>query len=179
VIESLLVALLCRGHALMIGVPGLGKTLMARTLSRALHMEYRRIQFTPDLMPADITGTDIIMEDRKRAGGGLSFCAGPSSPISCSPMKSIARLPRHRRRSCRRCRTGSHGRAAHLSPDPPFFVVATQNPVEQEGTYPLPEAQLDRFMFNIPVNYPPPGGSRDRQEHDLQCRGDAPADSFC
>lgn len=157
VIESLLVAMLCRGHALMIGVPGLGKTLMARTLARALNMEYRRIQFTPDLMPADITGTDIIMEDPETGRRRLEFLKGPlfanfvlADEINRAPPKTQAALLQAMQEL-----EVTVGR--HTYPlAPPFFVVATQNPVEQEGTYPLPEAQLDRFMFNIPVNYPTP-----------------------
>jgi MoxR-like ATPase len=157
VIESLLVAMLCRGHSLMIGVPGLGKTLMARTLARALNMEYRRIQFTPDLMPADITGTDIIMEDPETGRRRLEFLRGPlfanfvlADEINRAPPKTQAALLQAMQEL-----EVTVGR--HTYPlAPPFFVVATQNPVEQEGTYPLPEAQLDRFMFNIPVNYPTP-----------------------
>ncbi len=157
VIESLLVAMLCRGHALMIGVPGLGKTLMARTLARALNMEYRRIQFTPDLMPADITGTDIIMEDPETGRRRMEFLKGPlfanfvlADEINRAPPKTQAALLQAMQEL-----EVTVGR--HTYPlAPPFFVVATQNPVEQEGTYPLPEAQLDRFMFNIPVNYPSP-----------------------
>jgi MoxR-like ATPase len=157
VIESLLVALLCRGHALMIGVPGLGKTLMARTLARALNMEYRRIQFTPDLMPADITGTDIIMEDPETGRRRMEFLRGPlfanfvlADEINRAPPKTQAALLQAMQEL--EITVGRH--TYPLSP--PFFVVATQNPVEQEGTYPLPEAQLDRFMFNIPVTYPSP-----------------------
>ena len=155
VIESLLVAMLCRGHALMVGVPGLGKTLMARTLARALNMEYRRIQFTPDLMPADITGTDIIMEDPESGRRRMEFLRGPlfanfvlADEINRAPPKTQAALLQAMQEL-----EVTVGR--HTYPlNPPFFVVATQNPVEQEGTYPLPEAQLDRFMFNIPVDYP-------------------------
>src|SRR5262245_12903619 len=157
VIENLLVALLCRGHALMIGVPGLGKTLMARTLARALNMEYRRIQFTPDLMPADITGTDIIMEDPETGRRRLEFLRGPlfanfvlADEINRAPPKTQAALLQAMQEL--EITVGRHT----YSLAPPFFVVATQNPVEQEGTYPLPEAQLDRFMFNIPVTYPSP-----------------------
>jgi MoxR-like ATPase len=157
VIDSLLVALLCRGHALMIGVPGLGKTLMARTLARALAMDYRRIQFTPDLMPSDITGTDIIMEDPATGGRRLEFFRGPlfanfllADEINRAPPKTQAALLQAMQEL-----EVSVGRQTYLL-NPPFFVVATQNPVEQEGTYPLPEAQLDRFMFNIPVTYPTP-----------------------
>ena len=157
VIDSLLIALLCRGHALMVGVPGLGKTLMARTLAKALEMEYRRIQFTPDLMPSDITGTDIIMEDHETGRRKLEFVRGPlfanfllADEINRAPPKTQAALLQAMQEL-----EVSVGRNTYTLP-PPFFVVATQNPVEQEGTYPLPEAQLDRFMFNIPVPYPTP-----------------------
>ena len=157
VIDHLLVALLCRGHALMIGVPGLGKTLMARTLARALDMEYRRIQFTPDLMPSDITGTDIIIEDPETNRRRLEFHRGPlftnfllADEINRAPPKTQAALLQAMQEM-----EVSVGRETYPLL-PPFFVVATQNPVEQEGTYPLPEAQLDRFMFNIPVTYPTP-----------------------
>lgn len=157
VIDMLLVCLLCRGHALMIGVPGLGKTLMARTLARSLNMEYRRIQFTPDLMPSDITGTDIIMEDAETGRRKLEFIRGPlfanfllADEINRAPPKTQAALLQAMQElEC------SVGRSTYPL-QPPFFVVATQNPVEQEGTYPLPEAQLDRFMFNIQVTYPTP-----------------------
>ncbi len=157
VIDSLLVALLCRGHALMIGVPGLGKTLMARSLARALDLEYRRIQFTPDLMPSDITGTDIIMEDPETGRRRMEFFRGPlftnfllADEINRAPPKTQAALLQAMQEL-----EVSVGRQTY-GLNPPFFVVATQNPVEQEGTYPLPEAQLDRFMFNIPVEYPTP-----------------------
>src|SRR5690349_19506651 len=157
VIDMLLVCLLCRGHALMIGVPGLGKTLMARTLARSLNMDYRRIQFTPDLMPSDITGTDIIMEDAETGRRRLEFLPGPlfanfllADEINRAPPKTQAALLQAMQEL-----EVTVGR--HTYPlAPPFFVVATQNPVEQEGTYPLPEAQLDRFMFNIRVTYPSP-----------------------
>jgi MoxR-like ATPase len=157
VIDSLLVTLLCRGHALMIGVPGLGKTLMARTIARALQMEYHRIQFTPDLMPSDITGTDIIEEDPETGRRKLEFFPGPlfthfllADEINRAPPKTQAALLQAMQEL-----EVSVGRRTYTL-DPPFFVVATQNPIEQEGTYPLPEAQLDRFMFNIPVTYPTP-----------------------
>ena len=157
VIDSLLVALLCRGHALMIGVPGLGKTLMARTLARALDMDYRRIQFTPDLMPSDITGTDVIMEDPETNRRRLEFHRGPlftnfllADEINRAPPKTQAALLQ----AMQELEVSVGRQTYELAP--PFFVVATQNPVEQEGTYPLPEAQLDRFMFNIPVTYPTP-----------------------
>lgn len=155
VIDNLLVALLCRGHALMIGVPGLGKTLMARSLARMLDMEYSRIQFTPDLMPSDITGSDIIEEDPDTGRRRLEFFRGPlfanfllADEINRAPPKTQAALLQAMQEL-----EVSVGRETYKL-DPPFFVVATQNPLEQEGTYPLPEAQLDRFMFDIPVTYP-------------------------
>jgi MoxR-like ATPase len=157
VIDALLVALLCKGHALMIGVPGLGKTLMARSVARALQMDYRRIQFTPDLMPSDITGTDIIEEDPETGRRKLEFFQGPlfthfllADEINRAPPKTQAALLQAMQEM-----EVSVGRQTYQL-SPPFIVVATQNPIEQEGTYPLPEAQLDRFMFNIPVTYPTP-----------------------
>ncbi len=155
VIDSLLIAMLCRGHALMIGVPGLGKTLMGRSLAKMLDMQYQRIQFTPDLMPSDITGSDIIEEDPETGRRALEFFRGPlftnfllADEINRAPPKTQAALLQAMQE-----REVSVGRETYRLP-PPFFVVATQNPIEQEGTYPLPEAQLDRFMFNIPVIYP-------------------------
>ena len=155
VIDHLLIALLCRGHALMLGVPGLGKTLIARTMARALDLEFSRIQFTPDLMPTDITGTDIIEEDPETGRRRLEFFPGPvfanfllADEINRAPPKTQAALLQAMQE-----REVTVGRQTYEL-KPPFFVVATQNPIEQEGTYPLPEAQLDRFMFNIPVTYP-------------------------
>jgi MoxR-like ATPase len=157
VVETLLLALLSRGHVLMLGVPGLGKTLMARTLARCLDLAYQRIQFTPDLMPADITGTDIIEEDPQTGRRKLEFFQGPlftnfllADEINRAPPKTQAALLQAMQE-----REVSVGRRT-FPLEPPFFVVATQNPIEQEGTYPLPEAQLDRFMFNVPVTYPTP-----------------------
>src|SRR5262245_52924443 len=157
VLDALLMALLCRGHVLMLGVPGLGKTLMARTIARALEMDYRRIQFTPDLMPSDITGTDIIEEDPDTGRRKLEFFQGPlftnfllADEINRAPPKTQAALLQAMQEL-----EVSVGRRNYVL-EPPFFVIATQNPIEQEGTYPLPEAQLDRFMFNIPVSYPTP-----------------------
>ncbi|TMQ34451.1 MAG: MoxR family ATPase [Planctomycetota bacterium] len=157
VLDHLLMALLCRGHVLMLGVPGLGKTLMARTIARALEMDYRRIQFTPDLMPSDITGTDIIEEDPDTGRRKLEFFSGPlftnfllADEINRAPPKTQAALLQAMQEL-----EVSVGRRTYKL-EPPFFVVATQNPIEQEGTYPLPEAQLDRFMFNVPVTYPTP-----------------------
>ena len=155
VIEELLIALFCRGHCLLVGVPGLAKTLMIRTLSRALHLTFKRIQFTPDLMPADITGTDIIQEDPETGQRHFVYLKGPvfsnillADEINRTPPKTQAALLE----AMQEHQVTASGRLYKL--DEPFFVLATQNPIEQEGTYPLPEAQLDRFMFNIKVDYP-------------------------
>ena len=155
VIDHLLVGLLCRGHILLLGVPGVGKTLMSRTLARTLDMEFRRIQFTPDLMPSDITGMDIIEEDAATGRRKLEFLPGPvftnfllADEINRTPPKTQAALLQAMQE-----REVSIGRRTYPL-NPPFFVVATQNPIEMEGTYPLPEAQLDRFMFNLRVKYP-------------------------
>jgi MoxR-like ATPase len=155
VVDSLLVGLLCRGHILLQGVPGLGKTLMARTLSRTLDMQFRRVQFTPDLMPADITGTDVMEEDQATGKHRVSFVPGPvftnfllADEINRTPPKTQAALLQAMQEG-----EVSVGRETYRL-KPPFFVVATQNPIEMEGTYPLPEAQLDRFMFNVKVKYP-------------------------
>ena len=156
-LDSLLIGLLCRGHVLMLGLPGLGKTLMARTIARALDMDFQRIQFTPDLMPTDITGTDIIEEDPQTGRRTLEFQQGPlfthfllADEINRAPPKTQAALLQ----AMQELEVSVGRRTYKLAP--PFFVVATQNPIEQEGTYPLPEAQLDRFMFNVPVDYPTP-----------------------
>ena len=155
IIDSLLISLLCRGHVLLHGVPGLGKTLMARTLARTLEMEFRRVQFTPDLMPADITGTDVMEEDQATGKHRVSFVPGPvftnfllADEINRTPPKTQAALLQAMQEQ-----EVSVGRETYQL-KPPFFVVATQNPIEMEGTYPLPEAQLDRFMFNLKVKYP-------------------------
>jgi MoxR-like ATPase len=155
IIDSLLIGLLCRGHILMLGVPGLGKTLMARTLARTLDMEFRRVQFTPDLMPADITGTDVMEEDQVTGKHRVSFMQGPvftnfllADEINRTPPKTQAALLQAMQEG-----EVSVGRETYKL-KPPFYVVATQNPIEMEGTYPLPEAQLDRFMFNLKVQYP-------------------------
>jgi MoxR-like ATPase len=157
VLDSVLTALLCRGHALLVGVPGLGKTLMAKTIARSLQLSFGRIQFTPDLMPSDIIGTDIIEEDPETGRRRLEFFQGPlfthfllADEINRAPPKTQAALLQAMQEQ-----EVSVGRRLYQL-DPPFFVVATQNPIEQEGTYPLPEAQLDRFMFNVPVYYPSP-----------------------
>ena len=155
VVEHLLLTLLVGGHCLITGMPGTAKTLLVRTLGEALGLTFKRIQFTPDLMPTDITGTDIIEEDidHRPPHAGRS-CPGRCSRTCCSRTKSIARRRRRRPRCSRRCRsTRSRCAATHHMLEPPFFVLATQNPIELEGTYPLPEAQLDRFLFNVLLDY--------------------------
>jgi MoxR-like ATPase len=155
VIEELLVAMFARGHCLLVGVPGLAKTLMIRTLADALSLEFRRIQFTPDLMPSDITGTEVIQEDKLSGTRELRFLKGPifgnvilADEINRTPPKTQAALLE----AMQEHQITAGGRRHRLTE--PFFVLATQNPIEQEGTYPLPEAQLDRFMFNTFVDYP-------------------------
>jgi MoxR-like ATPase len=155
VIEELLIALFCRGHALLVGVPGLAKTLLISTLSRTLGLSFSRIQFTPDLMPSDITGTEVIEEDKTTGGRMMRFVRGPvfanvilADEINRTPPKTQAALLEAMQEH-----QVTAGGKQHRLPQP-FFVLATQNPIEQEGTYPLPEAQLDRFMFNIHVGYP-------------------------
>jgi MoxR-like ATPase len=155
VIEELLVAMFARGHCLLVGVPGLAKTLMIRSLADAFSLEFRRIQFTPDLMPSDITGTEVIQEDKSTGTRALKFMQGPifgnvilADEINRTPPKTQAALLE----AMQEYQITAGGRRHQL--DPPFFVLATQNPIEQEGTYPLPEAQLDRFMFNTFVDYP-------------------------
>ncbi len=155
VVEQLLMALFSRGHCLLVGVPGLAKTLLVSTVSRILHLSFKRIQFTPDLMPADITGTDILQDDPESGRRKFIFLQGPifanmvlADEINRTPPKTQAALLEAMQEH--NVTAGAH--TYHL-PEP-FFVLATQNPIEQEGTYPLPEAQLDRFMFNIIVDYP-------------------------
>ena len=155
VIEELLISLFSRGHCLLEGVPGLAKTLMISTLSRALNLSFSRIQFTPDLMPADITGTEIIEENRTTGSRERRFLEGPlfshivlADEINRTPPKTQAALLEAMQE-----RQVTVGRVRHPLSDP-FFVLATQNPIEQEGTYPLPEAQQDRFMFKVFVSYP-------------------------
>jgi MoxR-like ATPase len=160
VIEQLLMALFSKGHCLLVGVPGLAKTLLVSTVSRILHLSFKRIQFTPDLMPADITGTDILQDDPETGRRQFTFLPGPvfaniilADEINRTPPKTQAALLE----AMQEHHVTAGGQTFHL-PEP-FFVLATQNPIEQEGTYPLPEAQLDRFMFNITVSYP----SRDEE----------------
>ena len=155
VIEELLVALFARGHCLLVGVPGLAKTLMIRTLAESLSLKFNRIQFTPDLMPSDITGTEVIQEDKLSGSRAFKFLPGPvfanvilADEINRTPPKTQAALLE----AMQEHQVTVGGQRHKLSE--PFFVLATQNPIEQEGTYPLPEAQLDRFMFNVYVDYP-------------------------
>ena len=157
VIEQLLMALFSKGHCLLIGVPGLAKTLLISTLARILDLKFNRIQFTPDLMPSDIIGTDIIQEDRNTSERNFKFLSGPvfanvvlADEINRTPPKTQAALLQ----AMQEYKVSVGGKTYDL--DLPFFVLATQNPIEFEGTYPLPEAQLDRFMFNIQVDYPKP-----------------------
>ena len=155
VIEELLIAMFARGHCLLVGVPGLAKTLMIRTLADSLSLKFSRIQFTPDLMPADITGTEVIQEDKSTGTREFRFLHGPifanvilADEINRTPPKTQAALLEAMQEH-----QVTVGGKRHTLREP-FFVLATQNPIEQEGTYPLPEAQLDRFMFNIFVDYP-------------------------
>jgi MoxR-like ATPase len=155
VIEQLLTALFANGHVLLVGVPGLAKTLLISSLARVLDLKFNRIQFTPDLMPSDITGTDIIEEDASTGKRAFRFIQGPvfanvvlADEINRTPPKTQAALLQAMQE--KEVTTGGH--TFHLAL--PFFVLATQNPIELEGTYPLPEAQLDRFMFNVRVDYP-------------------------
>jgi len=155
VVEELLTCVFARGHCLLIGVPGLGKTLMIRTLAQTLALSFSRIQFTPDLMPSDITGTEVIQEDKATGTRNLKFIKGPvfahlilADEINRTPPKTQAALLE----AMQEYQVTVAGTKHTLAQ--PFFVLATQNPIEQEGTYPLPEAQLDRFMFNILIDYP-------------------------
>ncbi|MDY7110012.1 MAG: MoxR family ATPase [Planctomycetota bacterium] len=155
VLDELLIALLCGGHVLVVGVPGLAKTLLISTIAGALGLRFSRIQFTPDLMPSDMTGTEVIEEDRSTGSRSLRFVPGPvfanvilADEINRTPPKTQAALLEAMQE-----RHVTAGGVQHDLPSP-FFVLATQNPIEQEGTYPLPEAQLDRFMFNTLIDYP-------------------------
>jgi len=155
VVDEMLMAIFCRGHVVVVGVPGLAKTLLISTIARTLSLGFSRIQFTPDLMPADITGTEVIQEDRSTGHRELRFVRGPvfanvilADEINRTPPKTQAALLEAMQE-----RQVTVGGKRHDLPAP-FFVLATQNPIEQEGTYPLPEAQLDRFMFQIQITYP-------------------------
>ncbi|RMH69869.1 MAG: MoxR family ATPase [Gemmatimonadetes bacterium] len=155
VIEKLLIALLSNGHCLLVGVPGLAKTMLIRTIAETLDLSFSRIQFTPDLMPSDITGTELVEEEMGTGKRVFRFVKGPifanivlADEINRTPPKTQAALLQ----AMQEREVTAAGETFHLTP--PFFVLATQNPIEQEGTYPLPEAQLDRFMFNVFVDYP-------------------------
>ncbi|GIW94302.1 MAG: ATPase AAA [Pirellulaceae bacterium] len=155
IVEQLMVAMFARGHCLLIGVPGLAKTLLVRTLANTLSLDFNRIQFTPDLMPADITGTEVIQEDRATGSREYRFVKGPifanvvlADEINRTPPKTQAALLEAMQEH-----QVTAGGQRHPLPEP-FFVLATQNPLELEGTYPLPEAQLDRFMFQVAIDYP-------------------------
>lgn len=156
VIEEVLIAIFCRGHCLLVGVPGLAKTLLISTLAGIMELKFNRIQFTPDLMPSDITGTDILEEEAGSKRRSFRFLKGAiftnillADEINRTPPKTQAALLQ----AMQEYKVTAGGVTYAL--DLPFFVLATQNPIEQEGTYPLPEAQLDRFMFNISIDYPP------------------------
>ena len=155
IIDHILIALLCRGHTLLVGVPGLAKTLLIKSIAELLDLNFSRIQFTPDLMPSDITGTEIIEEDQNTGKREFRFFKGPvfgniilADEINRTPPKTQAALLE----AMQEHKVTTAGQTYIL--EEPFFVLATQNPIEQEGTYPLPEAQLDRFMFNIKIDYP-------------------------
>ena len=170
IIEHMFIALLCKGHVLLEGVPGLAKTLLIKCLSNSLDLKFNRIQFTPDLMPSDITGTEIIQQNKETGERDFSFHKGPifsnivlADEINRTPPKTQSALLQ----AMQEKKITAAGKTYEL--DRPFFVLATQNPIEQEGTYPLPEAQLDRFMFNLLINYP----TRDEElkvvkDHSLQ-----------
>ncbi len=155
ILDHILIALLCKGHTLIVGVPGLAKTLMIKSMAELLDLKFSRIQFTPDLMPSDITGTEVIEEDHSTGKREFRFFRGPifgniilADEINRTPPKTQAALLE----AMQEHKVTAAGTTYSL--EEPFFVLATQNPIEQEGTYPLPEAQLDRFMFNIKIDYP-------------------------
>src|SRR5438552_9907556 len=155
VVDQLLICLFARGHCILEGVPGLAKTLMIRTLAKCLSLDFSRIQFTPDLMPSDITGTEVMYDDRATGQREFKFVHGPifanvllADEINRTPPKTQAALLEGMQE-----RQVSSGGKRYPLPDP-FFVLATQNPIEQEGTYPLPEAQLDRFLMKVYIHYP-------------------------
>ena len=155
IVDQLLIALLCGGHCLLVGVPGLAKTMLISTLARALDLSFSRIQFTPDLMPSDITGTEVLEEDHTTGQKAFRFVKGPlfaniilADEINRTPPKTQAALLQ----AMQEHEVTAGGETFRL--EEPFFVLATQNPIEQEGTYPLPEAQLDRFIFNLWIDYP-------------------------
>ncbi len=155
ILDHFLIALICKGHTLLVGVPGLAKTLLIKSMAELLDLKFSRIQFTPDLMPSDITGTEVIEEDHTTGKREFRFFQGPvfgniilADEINRTPPKTQSALLQ----AMQEYNVTTGGQTYAL--DEPFFVLATQNPIEQEGTYPLPEAQLDRFMFNIKIDYP-------------------------
>ena len=155
VLNHILIALLCKGHTLIVGVPGLAKTLIIKSMAELLDLNFKRIQFTPDLMPSDITGTEVIDDDKSSGKRSFRFFKGPifgniilADEINRTPPKTQSALLE----AMQEQKVTAAGKSYQL--DKPFFVLATQNPIEQEGTYPLPEAQLDRFMFNLMIDYP-------------------------
>ena len=162
VVEQLLIGLLAGGHCLLEGAPGLGKTLLVRSLGQALHLQFRRVQFTPDLMPSDILGTELLEEDHGTGKRAFRFQQGPvftnlllADELNRTPPKTQAALLEAMQEH-----TVSYAGTTHALPEP-FFVLATQNPIEQAGTYPLPEAQLDRFLLHVRVDYPSETEERD------------------
>ena len=166
VLEQLILAILSRGHCLLVGVPGLAKTLMIRTLADGMNLSFNRVQFTPDLMPTDITGTEILYDDKSTGQRGFRFVPGPlfanivlADEINRTPPKTQAALLEAMQE-----RQVTVGGVRHMLPNP-FFVLATQNPIEQEGTYPLPEAQLDRFLLKVLIDYPAVAEERALVEH--------------
>ena len=172
VVEQVLMAIFCRGHALLVGVPGLAKTLLVSTVARALDLSFKRIQFTPDLMPADITGTDVLEMNQESGRRSFRFVEGPvfanmilADEINRTPPKTQAALLE----AMQEHHVTVGEKTCNLPK--PFFVLATQNPIEQEGTYPLPEAQLDRFLFNIVVDYPD-----DQEEREIIRRVTSPGE---
>ncbi|MCB1161559.1 MAG: MoxR family ATPase [Candidatus Krumholzibacteriia bacterium] len=173
VVRELLVSLFAGGHSLLVGVPGLAKTLLVSTLARVLDLRFSRVQFTPDLMPSDITGTEVLEEDKSTGGRVFRFIKGPifanvvlADEINRTPPKTQAALLQ----AMQEYQVTAGGETFSL--ERPFYVLATQNPIEQEGTYPLPEAQLDRFMFNIKVDYP--GEDEERRIVETTTAGRAP-----
>ncbi len=172
IIEHILITLLCQGHALVIGVPGLAKTLLIKTVAQILDLKFSRIQFTPDLMPSDITGTEILEEDHVSGKREFKFIQGPvfanillADEINRTPPKTQAALLE----AMQEHKVTAAG--VSYTMDEPFLVLATQNPIEQEGTYPLPEAQLDRFMFSLSITYP----SREEEVNIVKTTTGAPA----
>jgi MoxR-like ATPase len=176
VIDEILISIFTRSHALLVGVPGLAKTLMISSLAQTLHLSFKRIQFTPDLMPSDITGTEVIYQDQSTGERQFKFLKGPifanivlADEINRTPPKTQAAMLEAMQE-----RKVTVGGVDYKLPDP-FFVLATQNPVEQEGTYPLPEAQLDRFMFMVLVDYPSAAEERAIMKMATGLGGDKPS----